>query len=98
LTKWWDDEVLKSLPKPNDLLTKACSEIIRVNPTDEMVDSYFDYYRPYEFNMLEEEFAVKITHSVRLVLVAYKKNQSQWNFCVSTEILCPTLLQTSVHL
>jgi hypothetical protein len=59
---------LQALPKPVDLLKKACSEIIRVNPRDEMVDSYFDYYRPYEFNMLNEEFAFKITHSVRYVM------------------------------
>ncbi|KAF4520837.1 hypothetical protein B566_EDAN007133 [Ephemera danica] len=76
LTKWWDEEVLGALPTPFELLSKSCSEIVRVNPRDEMVDSYFDYYRPYEFNILNEMFAFKITHSVRDFMPHFTANYS----------------------
>nr|CAH7747626.1 unnamed protein product [Callosobruchus chinensis] len=55
LTQWWDSGVLKSLPFAYNDLTKACSELIQVHSKRvEMIDSYKDYYRPYELSVLAD--------------------------------------------
>jgi hypothetical protein len=41
---------------------------VQVNRFEEMVDGYFDYHRPYEFSLLSEMFAYKISHSVRYII------------------------------
>jgi hypothetical protein len=56
--------VLQYLPQAYDVF-KSCSEIVQVNRDEEMVDGYVDYHCPYEFSMLSEMFAYKISHSVR---------------------------------
>ncbi|XP_076628632.1 polyphosphoinositide phosphatase FIG4 isoform X3 [Colletes latitarsis] len=66
LTQWWDTNVLKCLPYALSEVTKACAEIIQVqNSTEEMIDVYYDYHRPYELSLLSEIYAYKISHSVR---------------------------------
>ncbi|XP_054003734.1 polyphosphoinositide phosphatase isoform X2 [Hylaeus anthracinus] len=66
LTQWWDTNVLKCLPYALNEVTKACTEIIQVqNSTEEMIDVYYDYHRPYELSLLSEVYAYKISHSVR---------------------------------
>ncbi|XP_043259032.1 polyphosphoinositide phosphatase isoform X1 [Colletes gigas] len=66
LTQWWDTNVLKCLPYALNEVTKACAEIIQVqNSTEEMIDVYYDYHRPYELSLLSEIYAYKISHSVR---------------------------------
>ncbi|XP_050300102.1 polyphosphoinositide phosphatase [Anthonomus grandis grandis] len=65
LTQWWDDGVFKCLPYAYNDVTKACFDIIQVHSHDvEMIDSYVDYYRPNEFNMLTDVFALTISSSV----------------------------------
>ncbi|XP_060821721.1 polyphosphoinositide phosphatase isoform X1 [Bombus pascuorum] len=66
LTQWWDTTVLRCLPYALNEITKTCSEIIQVqNSTEEMIDVYYDYHRPYELSLLSEVYAYKISHSVR---------------------------------
>jgi hypothetical protein len=67
-TQWWSAEVLQCLPQAHDDVFKSCSEIVQVNRSEEMVDGYFDYHRPYEFSLLSEMFAYKISHSVRYII------------------------------
>ncbi|XP_056641119.1 polyphosphoinositide phosphatase isoform X2 [Diorhabda sublineata] len=66
LTQWWDEGVLRSLPYAYNDLTKGCSELIQVHSQDaEMIDSYVEYYRPYELTVLSDVFALKISNSIR---------------------------------
>lgn len=66
LTQWWDEGVLRSLPYAYNDLTKGCSELIQVHSKDaEMIDSYVEYYRPYEMTVLSDVFALKISNSIR---------------------------------
>ena len=65
LTQWWDTKVLRCLPQPYEQVYKCCTEIVRVSQEEEMVDGYVDYHRPYEFSLLSDTFAYKISHSVR---------------------------------
>jgi len=60
--------VLHCLPRAYDEVFKSCSEIVQVDRDEEMMDGYLDYHRPYEFSVLSEMFAYKISHSVRYVL------------------------------
>lgn len=64
-SQWWNPEVLQCLPLAYDEVFKSCSEIVQVDRDEEMVNDYLDYYRPYEFSVLSEMFAYKISHSVR---------------------------------
>ncbi|KAK9307836.1 hypothetical protein QLX08_001916 [Tetragonisca angustula] len=66
LTQWWDTSVLRCLPYALNEITKTCSEMIQVqSSTEEMIDVYYDYHRPYELSLLSEVYAYKISHSVR---------------------------------
>jgi hypothetical protein len=67
-SQWWSAEVLQCLPRAYDEVTKNCSEIVQVNRHNEMVDGYFDYHRPYEFSLLSEMYAYKISHSIRYII------------------------------
>lgn len=60
--------MLQCLPRAYNEVFKSCSEIVQVDRGEEMMDGYLDYHRPYEFNVLSEMFAYKISHSVRYVL------------------------------
>lgn len=64
-SQWWNAEVLQCLPVACDEVFKSCGEIVQVDRDEEMVDGYLDYHRPYEFSVLSEMFAYKISHSVR---------------------------------
>ncbi|XP_066248294.1 polyphosphoinositide phosphatase [Euwallacea similis] len=65
LTQWWDEGVFRCLPYAYNDVTKACFELIQVHSNEvEMIDSYVDYYRPNELNMLSDVFAFKISSSV----------------------------------
>ncbi|KAJ4450362.1 hypothetical protein ANN_01783 [Periplaneta americana] len=75
-SQWWDSEVLKCLPRAYDEVYKSCSEIVQVNREEEMVDGYLDYHRPYEFSLLSEMFAYKISHSVRDFMPHFTTNFS----------------------
>ncbi|PSN50035.1 hypothetical protein C0J52_03285 [Blattella germanica] len=63
-SQWWDTGVLPCLPRAYNEVFKTCSEIVQVSHEEEMVDGYLDYHRPYEFSILSEMFAYKISHSV----------------------------------
>jgi hypothetical protein len=67
-SQWWNAEVLQCLPVACDEVFKSCGEIVQVDRDEEMVDGYLDYHRPYEFSVLSEMFAYKISHSVRCVV------------------------------
>jgi hypothetical protein len=64
-SQWWNAEVLQCLPRAYNEVFKSCSEIVQVDRGEEMMDGYLDYHRPYEFSVLSEMFAYKISHSVR---------------------------------
>ncbi|XP_050498109.1 polyphosphoinositide phosphatase isoform X2 [Diabrotica virgifera virgifera] len=77
LTMWWDGGVLKSLPYAYNDLTKACSELIQVHSQDaEMIDSFVEYYRPYELTMLSDVFALKVPNSIRDFMPNFTTNYS----------------------
>ncbi|XP_023722312.1 polyphosphoinositide phosphatase isoform X3 [Cryptotermes secundus] len=75
-SQWWNTEVLQCLPQAYDEIFKSCSEIMQVNRCEELVDGYFDYHRPYEFSLLSEMFAYKISHSVRDFMPHFTTNFS----------------------
>ncbi|KAF7286543.1 hypothetical protein GWI33_004946 [Rhynchophorus ferrugineus] len=79
LTQWWDQGVFKCLPYAYNDVTKSCFELIQVHSKDvEMIDSYVDYYRPYEVSALDDVFAFTISNSVKDFMPNYTLN-----YCVS---------------
>ncbi|CAH1159816.1 unnamed protein product [Phaedon cochleariae] len=77
MTQWWDNGVLKCLPYAFNDLTKACSELIQVHSRDvEMIDSYLDYYRPYELGVLDDLFSLKISNSIRDFMPSFTTSYS----------------------
>nr|CAH7715536.1 unnamed protein product [Callosobruchus chinensis] len=83
LTQWWDSGVLKSLPFAYNDLTKACSELIQVHSKRvEMIDSYKDYYRPYELSVLADVFALKLSNSIRDFMPSFTTNYSPFTIRV----------------
>lgn len=65
LCQWWDTEVIARLPLAHDDFIKSCRTLIKLHPRNEQIDGYLDYHRPFEFTVLSEMFAYKISHSVR---------------------------------
>ncbi|XP_074039446.1 polyphosphoinositide phosphatase FIG4 isoform X2 [Leptinotarsa decemlineata] len=83
LTQWWDSGVVKSLPYAFNDLTKSCTELIQVHSRDvEMIDSYLDYYRPYELSVLGDVFALKISNSIRDFMPNFTTNYSPFTLRV----------------
>ncbi|KAJ8674118.1 hypothetical protein QAD02_005380 [Eretmocerus hayati] len=77
LTQWWDTSVHKCLPYAVNEVTKTCAEMIQVQDTEqEMVDVYYDYYRPYELSLLSEVYAYMVSHSVRDFMPHFTTNFS----------------------
>ncbi|XP_051155990.1 polyphosphoinositide phosphatase isoform X2 [Leptopilina boulardi] len=77
LTQWCDSNVLKCLPYALEEMTKTCSEIIQVQHSqEEMIDIYYDYYRPHELSVLAEVYAYKVSHSVRDFMPNFTTNFS----------------------
>ena len=64
-TQWWDANMLRYLPLPYDEVIKSCSTIVPVSALDVTVDGYYEFYRPFEFSIVSDLFAVTISHSVR---------------------------------
>lgn len=64
-TQWWDANMLRYLPLPYDEVIKSCSTIAPVSALDVTVDGYYEFYRPFEFSIVSDLFAVTISHSVR---------------------------------
>ncbi|XP_053612793.1 polyphosphoinositide phosphatase [Plodia interpunctella] len=73
LTKWWDDEVLRYLPVPCNEMRKLCCEVIGMQGDSsralEMVDTYHDYHRPFEYTVFAECFEFKMCHTRELAPV-----------------------------
>ncbi|XP_023245586.1 polyphosphoinositide phosphatase isoform X2 [Copidosoma floridanum] len=66
LTQWWDKSMTRCLPYAYWDVTKTCAEVILVQDAkEEMIDVYYDYYRPYELSLLSELFSYQVSHSVR---------------------------------
>lgn len=66
LTQWWDTNIPRCFPYALTEVTKTCSEMIQVQDTlKEMIDVYYDYYKPYELSVLSEVYAYMVSHSVR---------------------------------
>ncbi|CAG9859794.1 unnamed protein product [Phyllotreta striolata] len=77
LTQWWDSGVLKSLPYAFNELTKACTELIQIHSQDaEMIDTYVEYYRPYELTSLSDVFALQVSNSIRDFMPSFTTNYS----------------------
>ncbi|KAL4715557.1 hypothetical protein ACJJTC_009183 [Scirpophaga incertulas] len=77
LTKWWDDDVLRYLPRPTDEMRKLCSEIIGVQGrVPEMVDTYHDYNRPFEYTVFYDCFEFKMCHTLRDLAPSFSENCS----------------------
>ncbi|CAH0714270.1 unnamed protein product, partial [Brenthis ino] len=67
LTKWWDDEVLKFLPRPSNEMRKLCCEIIGMQGDGalEMIDPYHEHTRPFEYTVFTDCFEFKMYHTLR---------------------------------
>lgn len=77
LTQWWDSGIIKCLPYAYNDLTKSCSELIQIHSRDvEMIDSYIDYYRPYELSVLDDVYALKVSNSIRDFMPNFTANYS----------------------
>lgn len=77
LTQWWDAGIVKCLPYAYNDLTKSCSELIQIHSRDvEMIDSYIDYYRPYELSVLDDVYALKVSNSIRDFMPNFTANYS----------------------
>lgn len=65
LTKWWDDDVIRNLPKPSNEMRKLCCEIIGMQGDTalEIVDPYQEYNRPFEYTVFMECFEFKVSQS-----------------------------------
>ena len=51
---------------PYDEVIKSCSSIVRVlSPLEVKTDSYYEFYRPFEFSIVSDLLAFTISHSVR---------------------------------
>ncbi|CAH0560773.1 unnamed protein product [Brassicogethes aeneus] len=83
LTQWWDNGVLQCLPYAYNDLTKACSEIIQLHSRDvEMIDSYMDYYKPYDLCLLSDVYATQISNSIRDFMPNFTTNYSPFSLRV----------------
>ncbi|KAF7992786.1 hypothetical protein HCN44_005130 [Aphidius gifuensis] len=77
LTQWYDDDLLKCLPLSLYQVTKSCTEMIQVHNTqEEMIDIYYDYYRPYELTPLLDLYAYQVSHSIRDFMPHFTTNYS----------------------
>ncbi len=61
---WWDKEVLEVLPRALNELKRTYMQVSVVQPKDQIVDAYQDYYQPLRFSVLEELFPYKIRNAV----------------------------------
>lgn len=66
-SKWWDDSVLATLPRPSDEVKgdAKAMEIVRTHSGDMRIDGFFEHYRPYEFSVLADQFEFNISSTVR---------------------------------
>lgn len=64
LTMWWDKEVLEVLPRAQNELKRTYMQVLLVQPRDQIVDAYQDYYQPLRFSVLEDLFPYKIRNAV----------------------------------
>uniref|UniRef100_A0AAY4DM76 SAC domain-containing protein n=1 Tax=Denticeps clupeoides TaxID=299321 RepID=A0AAY4DM76_9TELE len=68
-TCWWSDGVLTYLPLPYDEV--PCEEnrtkvaVKRVNCYDEAIDTYTEFYKPYELSSFDDTYCVTMTNSAR---------------------------------
>ncbi|CAG4985838.1 unnamed protein product [Colias eurytheme] len=78
LTKWWDDDVVRYLPKPSNEMRKLCCEIIGMQGDTalEMVDPYQEYNRPFEYTVFIESFEFKMCHTLRDITPSFAENLS----------------------
>ncbi|XP_041988138.1 polyphosphoinositide phosphatase [Aricia agestis] len=66
LTKWWDGDVSRHLPRPTNEMRKLCCEIIGMaDGARDMLDPYHEYHRPFEYTVLFESFEMKMCNSLR---------------------------------
>ncbi|XP_047509279.1 polyphosphoinositide phosphatase [Pieris napi] len=78
LTKWWDDDVIRYLPRPSNEMRKLCCEIIGMQGDTalEIVDPYQEYNRPFEYTVFMECFEFKMLHTLRDLTPSFTDNIS----------------------
>ncbi|TNM94699.1 hypothetical protein fugu_017458 [Takifugu bimaculatus] len=68
-TYWWSDGVLSCLPVPYDEVpcedTMKKVKVKRVNRFDESIDTYTEFFRPYEITSFDDTFCIAMTNSAR---------------------------------
>ncbi|CAC5356847.1 FIG4 [Mytilus coruscus] len=66
-SQWWDLPVFRSLPLPYDQKKKSedDSAVEKFHDTDERINHFNDYYRPFELTVLKNHFTMVMEHSVR---------------------------------
>lgn len=69
-THWWTPDVLMNLPLPYDEV--PCSEnlkkmtvIKKTDKSDEEIDVYTEFYRPYELSSFDDAFCLRMTNSAK---------------------------------
>lgn len=77
LTQWWDENLLECLPYSVFETSKTCLELKNVARADnEIVDAYYDYYRPFELSLLTNAYAYQVSHSTRDFMPHFTTNFS----------------------
>ncbi|XP_035613612.1 polyphosphoinositide phosphatase [Oncorhynchus keta] len=68
-TYWWSEGILSYLPLPYDEV--PCEEnmkkvgVRRVNRYDESIDTYTEFFKPYELTSFDDTFCIAMTNSAR---------------------------------
>ncbi|KAM6954534.1 polyphosphoinositide phosphatase [Aplochiton taeniatus] len=68
-TYWWLEDILTYLPLPYDEV--PCEEnlkrmlVKRVNRYDESIDTYTEFFKPYELTCFDDTFCIAMTNSAR---------------------------------
>ncbi|GBP83844.1 Polyphosphoinositide phosphatase [Eumeta japonica] len=79
LTKWWDDDVMQHLPVARNEMRKLCCEIIGMQGEGgavEMIDTYHDHNRPFEYTVFMDSFEFEMCHTRRDLAPQFSENFS----------------------
>jgi hypothetical protein len=78
-TQWWDLCAVRSLPLPCDEESKTVEDeqmLIRTHEHDERIDGFWDFYRPYELTLIDEQYCFNMPNSIRDFMPKYATNYS----------------------
>lgn len=80
--QWWDTNVPFYLPISLEEAIKGKDGEVKISKkkaTDECVDEFYEYYRPYELTFLDDLFSFSLTHSIRNVMPKHATDYSPFS-------------------